>query len=441
MGHRHPRPHHPVLNRDHARPRTTPAPASVAVEQHLTDLISPVTFALGDAYRQLGLRQRILSLPVMVGVVLTLIWRQVPSVSELVRLLAREQLLWVPPQPVSQQALSLRLRSLSAELFVRVCTDLLPRLTARSRARHRPLPPVIVQAQTHFTHVWAVDGTTLEALFRKVGLLRGEPQPVLGGKLVAVLDVATKLPVHLWLDPNPAANDQHVVPQLQALLTAPTLLLLDRGFFGFAFFDWLTEHKHGFITRRRGTTALAAVERVLTATPHVRDRIVRLGAYRANPCHHPVRLVEVEVRGRWHAYLTNVLDPALLRPADVVDLYGRRWKIEEAFLLTKRLLGLSYLWSGAFNAIALQVWATWLLYAVLIDLTDAVAEELDQPLDALSVEMVYRGLYHFTVAFQRGEATDPVAYLAAQSDLGIVKRKRKRRERMRLDAQLQEFNL
>jgi hypothetical protein len=55
-----------------------------------------------------------------------------------------------------------------------------------------------------------------------------------------------------------------------------------------------------------------------------------------------------------------------------------------------------------------------------------VAEELRQPVAALSVEMVYRGLYHFTQAQQRGEADDVVAYLAAQAK-GLVILKRKRR--------------
>lgn len=99
------------------------------------------------------------------------------------------------------------------------------------------------------------------------------------------------------------------------------------------------------------------------------------------------------------------------------------------------------MWTGAANGLQLRVWATWLLYAVLVDLSDAVAEELSRPLDQIPLEMVYRGLYHFCGAFQRGEATDPVKYLAAQTDLGIVKRRRKYRERQRLDKFPKELNL
>ncbi len=70
--------------------------------------------------------------------------------------------------------------------------------------------------------------------------------------------------------------------------------------------------------------------------------------------------------------------------------------------------------------------ATWLLYAALVDLTAAVAEQLQQPYHALSMEMVYRGLYHYTQAYHRGDASDPVAYLAAHAEqLGILKRPRR----------------
>jgi IS4 transposase len=90
----------------------------------------------------------------------------------------------------------------------------------------------------------------------------------------------------------------------------------------------------------------------------------------------------------------------------VMALYWQRWRIEDAFAIVKRLLGLAYFWSGSSNGVPVQLWATWLVYAVLVDLTDAVAAALEQPYQALSLEMVYRGLYHFTQAAQRGLADD-----------------------------------
>ena len=74
----------------------------------------------------------------------------------------------------------------------------------------------------------------------------------------------------------------------------------------------------------------------------------------------------------------------------------------------------------------MQVWATWLLYVVLVDLTDAVAEALNLPFSAISMEMVYRSLYFFTNAKQRGETDDVVAYLANGAKFfGLIKRKHK----------------
>jgi hypothetical protein len=66
--------------------------------------------------------------------------------------------------------------------------------------------------------------------------------------------------------------------------------------------------------------------------------------------------------------------------------------------IVKRLLGLAYFWVSSQNGIQLQLWATWLLYAVLVDLTDAIAETLNQPFAAISMEMFYRSSHFFTQA-------------------------------------------
>ncbi len=82
----------------------------------------------------------------------------------------------------------------------------------------------------------------------------------------------------------------------------------------------------------------------------------------------------------------------------------------------------------------LQIWATWLFYAVLVDLGDAIADELALPFDRISLEMVYRGLYHFSVAYDKGKATDPVKYFASpeNQDLGVVKSQRKSEQKIDL---------
>jgi hypothetical protein len=62
---------------------------------------------------------------------------------------------------------------------------------------------------------------------------------------------------------------------------------------------------------------------------------------------------------------------------------------------------------------------------VLIDLVDAVAEALDRPFADISVEMVFRSLYHAAGPYERGEAASVVAYLAAHAkSLSMIQKKR-----------------
>ena len=126
--------------RDHARNRSHPNVDNEAISQQIEELVKPCVYNQLAYYRSLGMRERILGLPLMLAAILTLVWRQVPSVRELNRMLARENLLWVKPTSVSQQALSQRLLTFPAELFEKVLTDLLVILNQRWQTRQkRPL--------------------------------------------------------------------------------------------------------------------------------------------------------------------------------------------------------------------------------------------------------------------------------------------------------------
>ena len=421
------------LNRDHAKKTHRPMVEDRVIAEHLTALLTPTIKSQSRHFRELGLRERILTLPLMVAAVLTLLWRDVPGVSELARLLETEGFLWCSPTKVSQQALSQRFLTFPAILFERICTELLPSLKARWLARqNRPLPESVQFTLSKFERIWIADGSTLEALFRKLKSLEEVKTGKLAGKIGVVIDLVTRLPVAIWFKENPRASDTGFEDNLLELVSAQTLLLLDRGFYHFQFWQKLIEGGVHFITRIKMNAAIE-YQQVFTDGYALRDRLVRIGSGTKKTPVVTLRLIEIRRGKVWHSYLTSVLEPEILPPYVVIDLYQKRWRIEDAFNTVKRLLGLSYLWTGSINGIKLQIWATWLFYAVLVDLGDAVADELSLPVDRISLEMIYRGLYYFHSASSRGEAHDPVKYFAEpdiQKCLGIVKRQRKPNQKL-----------
>ena len=421
--------------RDHARNRSYPNIDNQAISQQIEELVKPCVYNQLAYYRSLGMRERILSLPLMLAAVLTLVWRQVPSVRELNRMLAREDLLWAKVTKVSQQALSQRLLTCPADLFEKVLRELLITLNQRwSQREKRPLPKSVAYANQHFEWLWIVDASTLEALFRKLKSLENETLGKLGGRICAVVDLKTRYPVQTWFNEKPYAHESNFIPNLLELVRPKTLLLLDRGFWNYSLFEQLTQKQADFITRLKTNAQYESISILSQSATH-KDTLILLGTgYQGNPILN-LRLIEVRHGSSWYRYLTSVLDPSVLPPYVVADLYSRRWRIEESFLLLKRLLGLSYLWTGSINGIKLQLWATWLFYAVLLDLCDEIADELTLPFDSISVEMVFRGVYHFTQAANQGNASGLITYLTApeNQDLGIVKSPRPKRAKPPLD--------
>ncbi|MCC3446084.1 MAG: hypothetical protein JGK04_00865 [Microcoleus sp. PH2017_39_LGB_O_B] len=78
------------INRDRAKKKNRPQVENEAIANHLEDLLIPAMAAQKTFYRQLNLRDRILTLPLMMVSVLSLLWRDVAGVTELTRLLKRE---------------------------------------------------------------------------------------------------------------------------------------------------------------------------------------------------------------------------------------------------------------------------------------------------------------------------------------------------------------
>jgi hypothetical protein len=172
-------------------------------------------------------------------------------VCELSRTLAREDCLWAPKLKVSQQALSQRLLSFPAELFQRVLLALLPRLQRCWAERQRPLPAAVERARTHFGEVLIVDGSTLEALFRKLKALEALPRGTLAGKMCTVIDLASRLPRYVWFTDVAQAHDTHFLEPVLKVSGQGTLWIVDRGFYEFGFFEQVIGRGAAWITRSK----------------------------------------------------------------------------------------------------------------------------------------------------------------------------------------------
>ena len=418
-----------------------PMPTVTEVEQQLAALLTPSLVAPRQMERRdprqpqrmIRMRQRLLTLPVMVAIVVSLVWRRIPAVAEVQKVLAREGLLWVAPLRVSPQAITKRLDVLPAtlmgQLFAEVC--------ARLQSQVAPaLPqPRWAPVQAHFPQLAIVDGSTLEALRKKTQVLRERAGLVLGGRMMVMVEAFSHRPLWQLYTEDAAANDKRFAPEILAALPEGGLLVFDLGFFSFLWFDDFTASGRFFVTRMREKTAYRTV-RELSRSPHYRDELIQMGQYRSNPCRYPLRLVSVLWQGVWYRYLTNVLDPQVLSARQVCELYRRRWRIEDAFAVTKRVLDLAYLWTGSANAVQVQIYATLIFYAVLLTICQQLAEALGEPLERISVEMVFRAFYHYSRAEQRGECDELVPFLAEHAQLlGLVKRWRKpHRERQQLES-------
>jgi hypothetical protein len=177
-------------------------------------------------------------------------------------------------------------------MFERVMMEIIPQLQQRWHHREkRRLPASIKFTQTKFKRIWAVDGSTLEAIFRKLESLQ-EQTSLLAGKIYVIVDLLTHLPVEIRFEENPYCSDVTVWGWLHSCLTQGTLIIFDRGFYDFTEFAALVEKGVAWITRLK--KASYRVQKTLTHTPYVVDQIIELGHKRGRAKPIVVRLVEIK---------------------------------------------------------------------------------------------------------------------------------------------------
>lgn len=304
--------------------------------------------------------------------------------AQLWRLLAVKGLWEYPRFRVSDQAVYHRLArsgtSSMEHLFALVSQVL----------RDRLLPYAERDLASFAPAVYAMDQTTLDKVGRTLPALRdAAPKDLLPGKLAAVFDVRLRQWRRVMYIEDADQNEKVSARSLLGGVEEGALILADLGYFGFAWFDDLTDSGYRYVSRLRDKTSYSVIHTYYESGDTL-DCVVWLGKYRADRARHAVRLVRFRQGGVVRSYITNVLEPEVLPMREVARLYARRWDIEMAFGLIKRELGLHLLWSAKTVVILQQVWAvltiSQLLHALRLEVAGKAGVEIEEVSMPLLVE-------------------------------------------------------
>ena len=269
--------------------------------------------------------------------------------------------LWDYPRfPVTDQAVRDRLAAGGTEAMVGLFRQLSAVLAAR-------LAPYAADLAPFAAEVVALDASTLDPLARTLPALQGLPpgdDRLLPGKLAGRFDLRRQQWQLVRHIEDPHQNDKVAARDLLAGLPAKSLVLADLQYFGFPWFDDLTDAGYYWVSRYRAKTSYEVLHTAYQEGDTFAG-LIWLGQHRADRAKHAVRLVQYRHRGALYRYLTNVLEPTALPLREIARLYARRWDFELAVKLVKRHLGLHLFWSAKPVVVQQQVWAALCIAQIL----------------------------------------------------------------------------
>jgi hypothetical protein len=176
--------------------------------------------------------------------------------------------------------------------------------------------------------IYAIDQSTLDPVARTLPPLRplldGDPR-LLPGKLDAVFDVRRQLWHQLTYTADAHQNEKAEARTLITDLPAGSLLVADLGYFGFRWFDDLTDAGYHWFSRLRTKTSYVVIH-PFYEDEETLDALIWLGAYRADRAKHAVRLVQFRQGRTLYRYITNVRDARVFPPSMLVQVYACRWE-------------------------------------------------------------------------------------------------------------------
>ena len=269
-----------------------------------------------------------------------------------------------PTVEASDQAFFSRCQTLSWEFFARVFV-----LFNEAVAKAEPgqfcahLGPL---SRRFGGNIWALDGSSLDPVARRLKLLWGDRRVPLPGSVVAFYDVKRGTVARLRYETTPQGKEPIAAREELVHVPAGALVLADRLYGLPWFFEALTERGLFGITRRNQRANLVLGQqhsKTSRAAETVEDCDVEIGGERSTM--QRVRCIRWRKGRKTLELLTNVLDRTKLSAQEALDLYKERWSIERLFYDLKEVLNLHRFYAANVNAVAMQVYAAAIVHVAM----------------------------------------------------------------------------
>jgi Transposase DDE domain len=294
-----------------------------------------------------------------------------------------------PRVAASKQAFFSRSQTLTWEFFQR----LFERFAEEVRRAEKPrffAEGEALRARFRGT-IWALDGSALDPVARRLKALWDDKRVALPGSIVAFYDLSTGTVARLRYETTPLGKEAVVAKQELAHVPSGGLMIADRLFGTPTFFEALSERGLYGLIRRHGRPKMEVLEtlsRVQRRGRVLTDEIVRLGTSRRVPAQ-TLRRIRLCTGGKEFELLTNVLDPQILSAEEALALYARRWRVERLFFELKEVLNLHRFYAANVNAVAAQVYAAALVHVALRAAQGRIAHEAKIPPERLSTQKLF----------------------------------------------------
>lgn len=294
-----------------------------------------------------------------------------------------------PPIDASPEAFFQKAQALRPAFFQNVFRVYTARLKSAAPACFEQELPISAQA---FPEIFALDGSRLEKVARLLKVARSTTKAILPGSMEAVYDLRRGLLHELYFDPDGCVAEISMFEKVLPTIARGSLLVDDRYYAKPVIWQKVAEKDLFMVSRYNRTVKKRRIE-VLRTTRNAKlcvdDWLVDMGGSQYGS--KPVRLRWVHIWNREFEIIliTNVLDPKVLTPIQLLALYRRRWSVERMYLALKDLLELNHLYNCSPAAVGQQVYATAILYNTLRISQAKIAAVADITPEQLSVDKLF----------------------------------------------------